>query len=155
MKRDQNLQPLSRQHHNALMAVLLLKKGVAKNADKEVMKNFILSLWNDELKEHFLLEEQEFSEYHQNKILSPFIEQMYQEHQVIRQLVHDLFSDSATTQIFKKIYQILEQHVRFEERVLFPAIEKVLSHDVLNAMGKQFSLLPQNSCVNFPVKFWE
>jgi hypothetical protein len=53
MKRDVHLQPLSRQHHNALMAVLLLKKGVQKQADVTVMKDFILFIWEHELVHHF------------------------------------------------------------------------------------------------------
>jgi hemerythrin-like domain-containing protein len=155
MKRNINLQPLSRQHHNALMAVLLLKKGVAKTADTEVMKDFILSIWNEELKEHFVIEEKIFFSHHRNKALTSLIEQMNKEHQAIKEMIGGFLSSSATLQLIAQFYQILEQHIRFEERVLFPAVEKVVDDDALNEMGKQFSLLPQNSCVNFPVKFWE
>jgi hemerythrin-like domain-containing protein len=155
MKRNINLQPLSKQHHNALMAVLLLKKGVAKTADAEVMKGFILSIWNDELKEHFAMEEQIFSEYYANKALSHLIEQMHKEHQAIKEMIGEFLSSSATLQLIEQFYQILEQHIRFEERILFPVVENTLTDDALNKIGHQFSLLPQNSCVNFPVKFWE
>ena len=155
MKRHKSLQPLSRQHHNALMAVLLLKKGVAKNAGTEVMSRFILSVWNDELKEHFSTEEQILSQHQQNQLLSPLIDQMFNEHEQIKEMINAVTSGSASAQLIRAFYQKLEQHIRFEERVLFPEIEKVLNNAALNAMGVQLSLLPQNSCVNFPVKFWE
>jgi hemerythrin-like domain-containing protein len=155
MKRNTNLQPLSRQHHNALMAVLLLKKGVAKSADAEVMKRFVLSVWDNELKEHFRIEEQALSAYLENMALSLLIGQMHKEHQIIKEMIDDFLSGSASLKLIEQFYQTLEQHIRFEERVLLPAVEKALNDDVLHEMGKQFSLLPQNSCVNFPVKFWE
>jgi len=41
MKRNKNLYPLSHQHHNGLMAVLLLEKGVKKNAELKIMNDFI------------------------------------------------------------------------------------------------------------------
>jgi hypothetical protein len=53
MKRTEQLYPLSWQHHNGLMAVLLLKKGVQKKADVAVMKDFINSIRHEELDEHF------------------------------------------------------------------------------------------------------
>ncbi|MBX9785157.1 MAG: hemerythrin domain-containing protein [Chitinophagaceae bacterium] len=137
------------------MAVLLLKKGVTKKASTEVMSRFILSVWNDELKEHFSTEEQILSQHQQNQLLSLLIEQMFNEHEQIKEMINAVTSGSASAQLIRAFYQKLEQHIRFEERVLFPVIEKVLNNAALNAMGVQLSLLPQNSCVNFPVKFWE
>jgi hemerythrin-like domain-containing protein len=155
MKRDKNLQPLSRQHHNALMAVLLLKKGFAKNADAEVMKHFILSVWKDELKEHFEMEEQLLSAHDENDFLSPLINQMRKEHEIIKEMIGEFLPHSTSLLRIEQFYQILEQHIRFEERVLYPAVEKNLSEDALNQLGTKVSVLPQNSCINFPVKFWE
>jgi iron-sulfur cluster repair protein YtfE (RIC family) len=155
MTRDKNLQPLSRQHHNALMAVLLLKKGVAKNAEAEVMRSFIISVWKDELEEHFKMEEQLFAAFYKNLLLSPLIEQMFNEHESIKEMISQFLSNTSSFHLIEQFHQKLEQHVRFEERVLFPALEKTVNENALNNIGTQVSLLPQNSCVNFPVKFWE
>ena len=58
MQRNKNLQPLSRQHHNGLLMVLLLSKGVRKQANIQVMADFILDAWQKELQQHFKMEEE-------------------------------------------------------------------------------------------------
>ena len=58
MKRHEQLQSLSRQHHNGLLAALLLKKGIEKTAEANVMTAFIIDFWRNHLKEHFENEEQ-------------------------------------------------------------------------------------------------
>ena len=66
MKRDDNLYPLSWQHHNGLMTVLLLKKGVQKMADLQVMHQFIDQLRQQELDEHFETEEMALTIFEEN-----------------------------------------------------------------------------------------
>jgi hemerythrin-like domain-containing protein len=50
---------------------------------------------------------------------------------------------------------LLEQHIRFEERIYFPEAEKVLSVEVLEQIGVQLHEDPSGNCMNYPVKFWE
>lgn len=57
MKRAEQLQKLSHQHHNGLMAVLLLKKGIEKKAAVDVLNGFIIHTWENELRTHFIKEE--------------------------------------------------------------------------------------------------
>jgi len=66
MKRDAALQPLSHQHHNALMGVLLIRKGIEKKADMRVIKDFMLNWWQQDLDRHMMAEE---------KNLLPFLAQ--------------------------------------------------------------------------------
>lgn len=154
MKRSKELYPLSWQHHNGLMAVLLLKKGVQKKADVIVMQQFIKQIRKDELDEHFEAEEKTLSElslkYSQ---LSMLYQKMKEEHETIRQCYQDLETPSYSS--IEQFYQLLEAHIRFEEREYFPAIEKNISAEELTAISKKLSHLHHQSCANFPVKFWE
>lgn len=154
MKRDKNLYPLSWQHHNGLMAALLLKKGVQKNADLNVMLQFIHQIRKDELDEHFAAEERVLLKYAEKyPEIGTLYHQMQQEHSSIRQCYQQL--ESPAYSLIENFYQLLEQHIRFEERNFFPLIEETLSADELNEAGAQLNQLPHQTCTNFPVKFWE
>lgn len=154
MKRSEELYPLSWQHHNGLMAVLLLKKGVQKKADVAIMVQFIQQIRKEELDEHFEAEEKTLNlfsdKYHRLRML---YQKMIEEHAAIRQCFRELENPSYA--VIEKFYQLLDQHIRFEEREYFPAIEVTLSAEELTAISKDLSHLHHQSCANFPIKFWE
>lgn len=154
MKRSEQLYPLSWQHHNGLMAVLLLKKGVQKKADVIIMAQFIQHIRKDELDEHFEAEEKSLNlfsdKYH---LLKKLYQKMIDEHAAIRQCYQELANPSYSG--IEKFYQLLDQHIRFEERKYFPAIEAILSAEELTVISKDLSHLHHQSCANFPIKFWE
>ncbi|MFN5135285.1 MAG: hemerythrin domain-containing protein [Chitinophagaceae bacterium] len=155
MKRNKNLQPLSRQHHNALMAVLLLRKGVQKNVDANVMKDFILSVWNDELKTHFKAEEKWMIPNVEDEELHIMYKQILNEHQQLRAFIRQFEINISTIEIIEQFYKLLDQHIRFEERIFFPAVEKNFTTTQLETIGKHIKDTRTESCASFPVKFWE
>ncbi len=155
MKRNKNLQPLSRQHHNALMAVLLLKKGVQKRADVQVMQDFILAVWKDELQPHFEAEEKWLSVATHHPHLTSLHQRMLQDHETIRKYIYQFYTTVSTHEIVQSFYELLEQHVRFEERTYFPALEQYLSVKELQIIGTHVADNSVQSCAQFPVKFWE
>jgi len=155
MKRDVHLQPLSRQHHNALMAVLLLKKGVQKQADVTVMKDFILFIWENELVHHFEAEEQWLSTPDAFIELKVMYERMLKEHMHIRSLIEQFKTNNCSADTVELFYNVLEQHVRFEEREFFPAIEHNLPVEELEKIGAHINDTDGPGCTNYPLKFWE
>jgi iron-sulfur cluster repair protein YtfE (RIC family) len=156
MKREEQLQPLSHQHHNGLMAALLLKKGVEKAADPTVMGDFILSVWNNELRNHFIKEEVYLHPHVlQINTLMEKYEQMKAEHHQIRHLVDDIRTGGATVSLVTDFYLMLEKHIRFEERELFPFIEEHIQPEQLNELGRNVEQLKSKACSDYPVKFWE
>ncbi len=156
MQRDKNLYPLSHQHHNGLMAVLLLKKGLAKHADVVVMGTFILSVWENELRTHFLQEEVQL---HPDVLQIPALTQLYHqmktEHHQIRKIIDDLRNGLLSVETIRLFHQLLEQHIRFEERILFPFIETHIAAEQMAALGKHLEHLESRACSDYPVKFWE
>lgn len=156
MKRHIQLQPLSRQHHNGLLAVLLLNKGIKKAASPQDMAAFILYFWQHDLAEHFAAEEQ---------ILLPavprttsteaLINQLIDEHAAIRQYVSLLEKDPSGVVYIKEFTALLEKHIRFEERVFFPLIETLLDEITLAGIGASLHEDLQNNCMNYSIKFWE
>lgn len=156
MKRSKDLYPLSHQHHNGLMAVLLLKKGLSKKADAQVMGDFILAAWKEELDEHFIAEEKYLNpSLLQLPLLHDLYGQMKAEHQQIREIITVLEEGKSSPALIETFYVLLEKHIRFEERILFPFVEEHASAAALAEAGKQLSHLPNSNCSHYPVKFWE
>jgi len=155
MKRNIHIQPLSRQHHNGLLAVLLLEKGLAKNADLAAMKAFIDHLFVNDLDEHFMLEEkylvplmQQYTELaeHANRIID--------EHLILHQLRDDIVNSPSTENI-AALAAMLEQHIRYEERHAFTAAEKYFTETDFQKLGTALDDCNDKNCMSYPVKFWE
>ncbi|MBI2730581.1 MAG: hemerythrin domain-containing protein [Sphingobacteriales bacterium] len=154
MKRNENLYPLSWQHHNGLLAVLILRKGVAKNADPALMSQFIQQIWKDELQEHFEAEEVVLKKFIERyPLLEVMFNKMIEDHSQIKQSLDQL--KNPNTGLIKTFYQRLENHIRFEEREFFPLIEQTLNVSELEETGTKLTHLHHQTCTDFPVKFWE
>lgn len=156
MKRDQNLYPLSHQHHNGLMAVLLLEKGVTKNADLKIMNDFILDCWESELENHFIAEEKNLDpSLLQLPQLSDLYNRMISEHELIRNIIDAIKQKQESKELIVSFHTLLENHIRFEERMLFPFIQEHATEVSLSLLGKQIRHLTNGNCSNYIVKFWE
>ena len=156
MKRDQNLYPLSHQHHNGLMAVLLLEKGVTKNADLKIMNDFILDCWESELENHFIAEEKNLDpSLLQLPQLNDLYSRMIREHELIRNIIDAIKQKQESKELIVSFHTLLENHIRFEERTLFPFIQEHATEVSLSLLGKQISHLTNGNCSNYLVKFWE
>lgn len=156
MKRHPHLQPLSRQHHNGLLIALLLSKGLKKGSSPDVMMDFIAENWKEDLREHFELEE---------KVLIPALgntsfdkkltDQLLAEHHEIRELVQKAANHQLTREEITRFSMLLDQHIRFEERIYFPAAEEMLGESELTKIGQQLGEEHSRNCINYPIKFWE
>ncbi|MFT3682569.1 MAG: hemerythrin domain-containing protein [Ferruginibacter sp.] len=155
MKRNLHLRPLSRQHHNGLLAVLLLRKGIKKNAAGSVMNDFIESLFKEDLEEHFLMEEKYLlPPMLQHPVLKPFAEKILEDHRQLHMLSKKA-NQSGSPGDITVFADHLEQHIRFEERTAFPAAEKYLKEEELESIGNILKHHDDKNCISYPVKFWE
>jgi len=156
MKRHQQLQPLSRQHHNGLLMALLITKGLKKKAPLSAMNGFISNGWNEELKEHFEMEESVLLPALRQKSFDPQLtEQLISEHKQIRLLVEKAIVNQATEAELELFSSLLEKHIRFEEKIFFPKAEEVLTEKELIEIGSQLHEDRSKNCINYPIKFWE
>ncbi len=156
MKRLAQLQPLSRQHHNGLLAALLLKKGIAKGASINIMSAFILDLWNNDLNEHFKNEEMFLVPALKKTVFDETLSQkLLHEHNQIRSYIATIQKGLATIPTIQSFANLLEEHIRFEERIYFNEAEKALSELQLQSIGLHLHETKENNCIHFKVKFWE
>ncbi|MBI1341546.1 MAG: hemerythrin domain-containing protein [Terrimonas sp.] len=136
IKRSPELAPLSRQHHDGLLLVFKIKQGVRKSIETGRISRYVHWYWLEHLAPHFELEE---------SLLTPLLpasnillQQMQREHALIRKQVSDL-KESAEPRQLLDLAKALDDHIRFEERELFPYMEATLSRENLEKTGEALS----------------
>jgi iron-sulfur cluster repair protein YtfE (RIC family) len=131
LKRHKSLQPLSRDHHQGLLLSWKIRSGFSKNIEAERIKTYTDWFFETHLMPHFELEETYiFPLLEANNEL---IKRALADHRSLKQLFNEEID------LEKSLHRIevdLEQHIRFEERVLFPEIQKVATEEELLQIEK-------------------
>jgi len=130
-KRHKALQPLSRQHHQGLLLSWKIRSGFNKNIDPKRIKVYVDWFFETHLIPHFKMEED-----HIFTILDTeheLIKRALAEHRRLNRLFN---KNEDETKVLSKIEEELEQHIRFEERVLFPEIQKIATEEQLLQIEK-------------------
>ena len=128
IKRDKALHILSHDHHHGLILAQLIKKGSPqyKNLPNttEGKKDYSINFYNDELVKHFEDEENILFPVVNGKDdeIDSLIEEIITEHKKIKQLVNQLESNEDVENTLDELGNILESHIRKEERNLFMKI---------------------------------
>lgn len=123
MKRSAALQPLSREHHVALKLAKACERAVlaGDEATLALACQHALQTYADELAAHFLCEEQTLLPLLTGASEQSLAERTVSEHRQLHALLEGLRRNDADA---LHLFGIgLAAHVRFEERVLFPALE--------------------------------
>lgn len=129
MRRSAELTPLAHDHHHVLDVARRLRR--ATTADQEHVLADLRAFWADEGQRHFALEERNLVAVLADREWRLQSERMLHEHRVIRATVATVAGvDSA-----HELGTLLHDHVRFEERVLFPILESRLFGPRLAALG--------------------
>lgn len=133
IKRSEALKPLSRDHHEGLLLCWKIRKGLKDDLDCQRIAAYVTTFFGQALQPHFTEEEQFVF------TLLPGNEQVQtalQQHQSLKDLVNDIsaYRDHCKD-LLAQFADQLDQHIRFEERVLFPGIEQIASEG-LEDVGK-------------------
>jgi hemerythrin-like domain-containing protein len=143
MKRAEALQPLSRDHLKALLAAKRLRDAT----DAAGAGQGFLDFWEAEGKHHFRIEEE---------VLLPgwalhgpvdrvAVALMLEEHLAIRRGALRAAAEVASLEELRDLGQLLDDHVRFEERELFPMIERALAPEDLGRLAIAIERAEENS----------
>jgi len=126
MKRIPALQPLSREHHTALTLAKACERAAQSRDEERVGKTCqrVLQAFSDELEPHFQIEEQSLLPLLRSAGNTALEQRTLEDHRQLRALLSGLRrNDIETLGSFGKL---LTEHVRFEERELFPAPEHLM-----------------------------
>lgn len=147
-RRHISLIPLSREHQYALLLCLRIHRGLPEHSGDQgwlrVKGDNAVRFFESELAVHFQAEEQIlFPAMNEISESSPIIDELLADHRRIRQLVTTLAEVDvgllATT--LKEFADILEAHIRKEERVLFPIYEEQASPETRLRVGNEIFAL--------------
>ncbi|MRH43508.1 hemerythrin domain-containing protein [Aquibacillus halophilus] len=139
MERHESLYPLSHHHHHALFLALSLRKVGTEKSKLSVdeMKKELQLFWEPNGQQHFRDEEEILlPAYAQNESIDhPEITAMLLEHVKIRSLINQILNQTEELEpMMHELGQLLDIHIRREERVIFPMIEQALPEDVLKGL---------------------
>ncbi|MBZ5856241.1 hemerythrin domain-containing protein [Flavihumibacter profundi] len=155
MQRAETLQPLSRQHKAALMTCLLIRKGISKQASVAVMADFFLKSWEKDLLPH--IEEEErllvplLNRYPEGKTFAATI---LRDHELLRNGIEHLKQQNLNERLIGSLADQLEQHIRFEERIVFQQMQDFIPEKELNhILFKEDKSQPV--CNSYTNHFWE
>jgi hypothetical protein len=133
MQRSDELAPLSREHHQALALALRLRR--CTDDDVAELRRDAVAFWQEEAAAHFRAEEELVLPAAAPYVppSDPDVVRVLVEHVELRRRFHD--AGEATAGDLRALGTVLHDHVRHEERVLFPRIEAALTADELAALG--------------------
>ena len=140
MTRAPQLHPLSHEHQRALFLARRLRLAAQGLEDLLPAVDALLAAWNAEIHDHFRREEEVlFPAFaaHVGKD-HPLLNRALLEHLTLRTAVHELAAAREAGDVragnVAAIAGALHDHIRMEERELFPLIEGALGADGLDAI---------------------
>jgi len=141
-RRHESLIPLSREHHYGLLMCLRIHRGIenhqadvswlSERADK------VIRFFESDLKTHFEAEEEiVFPAMSGMEDSKATIDQLVNEHRNLERLVRRLRKarDLQLAPLLREFADLLEAHIRTEERALFPRYEQGVSSELATQVG--------------------
>jgi iron-sulfur cluster repair protein YtfE (RIC family) len=139
MKRHEALAPLSREHHGALLLAQLLKKdapaykGLPGLPGEKLI--YAVNFYKANLQQHFIKEEElllKVKQYHPE--IEKLTTEIINEHRQLTHLFNKLDRENNSIGSLDELGNILENHIRKEERVLFPLIQQYCPEEILGTI---------------------
>lgn len=146
-KRHKALQPLSREHHHGLLLSWKIRSGFSKEIEPERIRIYADWFFENHLIPHFEIEET-----HIFPILDSdheLVKRALADHRRLKRLFSETENNAKTLSI---IEEELEQHIRFEERILFPEIQKIATKSQMLHIEKIHQ--PDKFVDNLDDEFW-
>lgn len=142
MKRSAALEPLSHDHFESLHLARRLRTALDARADAGPLAAEVVRFWEDALAGHFQQEEALLVEPLGRVGGGDLAARMVAEHAAIRALIEAVRGAPAEPGPVGAFADALPAHVRFEEREVFPHLERRLAPEALRALGEALRHAP-------------
>ena len=147
MKRTQELRTLSEDHHHGLVHARRLTRATDEANSIEPVAREFLEFWQKDASIHFRKEEEVLlpvvARYGGDLSLEPIVK-MLEDHARIRGLVMQLSDEAVGGKVrpetLHEIGELLEAHIRLEEREVFPLIEESLPEAALTELAARLEV---------------
>jgi hemerythrin-like domain-containing protein len=140
MKRSRQMKPLSSEHHHALLVAFQLRQSLAGHPESAGAPRDLAGLValvrrfdGQIMSNHFRTEEDVLGAY----LMPGDLDRLRSEHAALTRLVQSASSGAPADQrsALTAFADLLERHVRWEERELFPYAEQHVDQDTLGHIG--------------------
>jgi hemerythrin-like domain-containing protein len=152
IKRNNNIVILSKDHHSGLLFCWKIRQGLKHEVAMERIIKYTQYFWSNHLAIHFREEE---------IILFPslkdrLVQKAIGDHEQIKHQFDELreMSGNGAKEALLRLADLIDDHIRFEERELFPHFEKMLSEEQLEAIGKKLDEHPSPLTDDYEDLFW-
>ncbi|MGZ8523557.1 MAG: hemerythrin domain-containing protein [Chitinophagaceae bacterium] len=136
IKRHQALVSFSKEHHFGLLLVWKIRQGLLKAVSAERIGKYVLFFFKEDLETHFREEEQLL--FSKLPVTDTLRKRAEEEHKEIYSLVETIQGNSDES-LLRQFADILEKHIRFEERTLFNHLQTHISAGELKEISTRFS----------------
>lgn len=151
IKRNSNIVALSKDHHFGLLFCWKITEGIKKNIPLHRIKSYVEFFWKNHLAVHFKEEEELLFD----PINDPFCDKAKEDHQIIRKEIEKIMNNEERGKHdYLHLAQLINQHIRFEERVLFPNLELLLSEQKLEEIGRRLAQFHTVYKDDYADEFW-
>jgi hemerythrin-like domain-containing protein len=144
MKRNQAFETLSHDHHDGLVFAAAIRKSRAAGDSLEDLAARVRAFWERHLVEHFRAEEEILLPEMQDEPLSALSLRLASEHEAIWKLVDSLQDPGKGDATLDAFSDVLVSHIRFEERELFPKLERALPSATLAKIAFELAAIHES-----------
>ena len=132
IKRHVSLQPLSREHHHTLMLVWKIRKAIREHVELDRVDQYVSWFYQQHVIPHFEMEEKYIfpvlTDQHE------LIVQALDEHRKLKAFFEAKGKDEIA---LTELADLLEKHIRFEERTLFNAVQELATEQQLKTIAEK------------------
>ncbi len=153
LKRHPALVHFSKDHHFGLLLVWKIRQGIKKNIEGERIGNYLLFFFSEDLKAHF--QEEESHLFPLLPAQDKLVRQALEEHRKLYALAEEIQNHLSDTNRQQNFAGLLEAHIRFEERSLFPHIEEKLTATGLEEIIRKSGVVACDIDDRWQDQFWK
>ena len=140
MRRDASLHGLSHHHQHGLALCVVIRRTLDRDSSEATRRDLaakVVRMWEAELEGHFAVEERVLFPALRGRIDAPLlVDRLVEEHREIETRIRDLESSPEEHRLLS-FAQMLNDHIRVEERQLFEQAQQHLNADELAELGRR------------------
>ena len=153
IKRNDNLVALSKDHHSTLLFCWKIRAGLKLKVDTARMKRYVHYFWQAHMQPHFYEEETILFV----PVQDAAVQKALDEHSEIKEQIGTIIATENVQPLqLEMLANAVDDHVRYEERELFPHLENMLSEEQLKEIGNKLETAANAVCTDqFTDEFWK
>ncbi|MGE5521809.1 MAG: hemerythrin domain-containing protein [Candidatus Dadabacteria bacterium] len=136
-KHNEALGHILKEHREGLEFAGKVRKGIKSEVETERMVAYVKWFWKEHLERHFDEEEKWLPKGLPRE--HPWMKRMFNEHENFRKLMGQV-TNKASYEILGQLAQDLEDHIGFEEHLLFHEVEKLAPTEMLHQIAEALNM---------------